>query len=63
MLQADEIAAALLRGGIDFIIIGGLAVGAHGFVRATKDIDIVPSPAADNLRRLAKVLRELECGL
>jgi len=25
-------------------VIGGVAVGFHGYVRATKDLDIVPSP-------------------
>ena len=51
---------ALLTGGVDFVIVGGLAVAAHGFVRGTKDMDIVPDPERANLSRLAKVLRELE---
>jgi len=62
MLQADELARALLSGGVDFIIVGGLAVAAHGFIRGTKDMDIVPDPDTDNLRRLAAVLRQIEAG-
>ncbi len=31
----------------------------HGFVRATKDLDIVPAPSPENLERLARVLVEL----
>jgi hypothetical protein len=41
------------------VLIWGLAVGAHGFPRATKDLDIVPAPDAANLERLAAVLRSL----
>ena len=45
---------------VEFLIIGGVAVGFHGFVRGTKDVDIVPNPEPDNLARLAKVLVALD---
>ena len=38
----------------------GIAVGVHGYVRATKDLDIVPDPAFENLTRLASLLREID---
>ena len=60
MFAPDELIAALADGGVEFILIGGLAVGAHGFPRATKDVDIVPGPDAENLERLASVLRQLD---
>ena len=41
------------------IIIGGVAVAAHGYPRPTLDLDIVPNPDRDNLTRLAAALREL----
>jgi hypothetical protein len=34
-------------------------VGAHGYPRATKDVDVVPAPDRDNLRRLHAALAEL----
>ncbi len=40
-------------------MVGGLAVGAHGVVRATRDLDLVPDPAPGNVERLASVLRDL----
>lgn len=46
--------------GVDHVVIGGLAVNAHGVIRSTKDVDICPDPAPANLVRLATVLRELE---
>ncbi len=52
-----------MREGVDFLIIGGVAVGYHGHVRATKDVDVVPDPDPENLKRLAAVLRELEAEI
>lgn len=45
--------------GVEHIIIGGVAVSAHGFVRPSKDLDIVPDPSVENLSRLAAALAEL----
>ncbi|CAN5543002.1 nucleotidyl transferase AbiEii/AbiGii toxin family protein [soil metagenome] len=59
-VDIDAILRALSRGGVEFVLIGGVAVGMHGAVRATKDVDIVPSPERENLERLASVVRGLE---
>jgi hypothetical protein len=48
---------ALHERGIEHIVVGGFAVNAHGFIRVTKDLDIVPSAATENLQRLAELLR------
>ncbi|MGH3262863.1 MAG: nucleotidyl transferase AbiEii/AbiGii toxin family protein, partial [Trebonia sp.] len=45
---------------VRFVIIGGFAVSLHGYVRATKDIDIVPAPDAENMSRLWDALHELD---
>lgn len=58
--EPDQLLLALTRAGVEFVVIGGVAVGVHGFVRATKDLDIVPDPAAGNLARLARLLAEIE---
>lgn len=49
----------LVDAGVEFVIVGGFAVIAHGYVRATKDLDIVPAPTRGNYERLATLLREL----
>lgn len=59
MFEADELLLALRNANVRFVVIGGIAVGVHGYVRATKDLDIVPRPDLENLRRLAGLLREL----
>lgn len=51
----DEILRRLVAAGAKFVVIGGLALGARGVVRATKDIDIVVSPDAENLKVVAEV--------
>jgi hypothetical protein len=60
MFRADELLVALTRADIRFVIIGGIAVGVHGYVRATKDLDIVPDPDHANLVRLAHMLAEID---
>jgi len=60
MFEPDELLLALSSAQVEFIVIGGVAVGVHGFTRATKDLDIVPDPSMENLERLARVLREIK---
>lgn len=60
MFQADELLLALARAEVRFVIIGGIAVGVHGYVRATQDLDIVPDPARANLARLARLMAEID---
>jgi len=51
----DEILRRLVAAGAEFVVIGGLALGARGVVRATKDIDIVIAPDPENLKTVAEV--------
>lgn len=44
---------------VDYVVIGGWAVNAHGHRRYTGDVDICPSPEHENLARLAQALTEL----
>lgn len=48
---------------MDFVVIGGLAVAVHGFVRATEDVDLVPGPDRGNLDRLVNRLVSLGARL
>lgn len=62
-LDIQGIFAALDREDIEFLVIGGVAVGFHGFVRGTKDVDIVPNPEPENLARLAAMLAALDAQI
>jgi predicted nucleotidyltransferase len=59
-LDIPGILAELNREDVEFLVIGGVAVGFHGYVRATKDVDIVPAPDSQNLEKLARVLQRLD---
>jgi hypothetical protein len=54
---------ALHERGIEHIVVGGFAVNAHGFIRVTKDLDVVPNPGQGNLGRLAELLRDLNASI
>ncbi|MBC7979669.1 MAG: hypothetical protein H7Y36_03795 [Armatimonadetes bacterium] len=47
----EEIAKVLNAEKIRYIVVGGLAVNAHGYQRFTNDIDLVISLEPDNIRR------------
>lgn len=60
MFEPDDLLLVLSEAQVRFVVIGGVAVGVHGFVRATKDLDIVPDPDPGNLTRLARLLKEIK---
>jgi len=62
-LDLQGILEQLEQAGVEYIVIGGVAVGFHGYVRATKDLDVVPAPDRRNLGRLALALRALDAEL
>jgi hypothetical protein len=58
--DADAILRTLVDHKVDFVVIGGLAVAAHGYVRATKEVDVMPNPDPGNLSRLYRALASLD---
>jgi hypothetical protein len=59
-LRALELLRTLREHNVEFIVIGGFSLAAHGYVRGTKDVDIVPAPQSGNLKRLWAALVELD---
>lgn len=47
--QFERLLVALARAGIDFAIVGGVAVSLNGFVRATDDVDILVGVSPENV--------------
>jgi hypothetical protein len=60
VLNPEPLLRALHDGGVRHVIIGGFAVNAHGVIRPSKDLDIVPDPDPANLARLAALLEDLD---
>ncbi|MCY7303233.1 MAG: hypothetical protein LH654_09410 [Thermoleophilia bacterium] len=52
--------ATLTKHDVAFLVIGGVAVAHHGYIRSTKDLDIIPEPTEANLGRLWDALLEME---
>ena len=54
-----KVIASLAGEGVDYVIIGGLALVAHGSSRVTVDLDLCYSRTPENIARLARALRPL----
>lgn len=58
-LRLRQLLERLAGAEISFVLVGGLAVNAWGYLRATRDIDVVPEPDAENLAKLDRVLKDI----
>jgi hypothetical protein len=61
--QPAALVRALVEGGVDFVIIGGVAVVLQAMPRFTKDLDICYSTEQENLDALGRVLVALKARL
>ncbi len=43
--------------GLEYVLIGATAMGFHGLIRATEDLDLVIRATSDNVERLRRALR------
>ncbi|HKY38185.1 MAG TPA: nucleotidyl transferase AbiEii/AbiGii toxin family protein [Polyangiaceae bacterium] len=55
--DALRVIASLNREGVDYVVVGGVAVNLHGLVRATEDLDVFVRPDPDNIARLRAALK------
>jgi len=58
-----ECLEGLTGGGVEFVVIGGVAAGVHGSARVTFDLDICYDPTPANRQRLARVLQRWRASL
>ena len=61
--RAADILGVLVAHGVDFVVVGGLAVVFHGSTRITQDLDVCYSTEPANLEVLGQALIELEAKL
>jgi len=57
-LRLRELLGRLVEAEIRFVLVGGLAVNAWGYMRGTQDVDVVPDPDRENLAKLDRLLRD-----
>jgi hypothetical protein len=62
-LDVEEMLRRLTEAGVDFIVVGGIAVILHGFPRLTRDLDIAFAGDPVNLGTLGEVLVALDAKL
>jgi predicted nucleotidyltransferase len=54
---------SLVAHGVDFVVVGGIAMIYHGSARLTQDLDICFAPAQENLNVLGAAMIELDAKL
>lgn len=59
MINLFELARRFSEVGVDFVIVGGVAIRSHGGNYITEDLDICYSRTRDNLKKIATVLGPL----
>ena len=59
----SDMLSTLSAEGVEYLIVGGYALGAHGFPRATKDIDIWIRPTPENAERTLRALKRFGAPL
>jgi len=57
--SAEQIFRALNDAGVQYLVVGGLAVNAHGYLRFTKDIDFVVQLLPENIKQAFAALGAL----
>ena len=60
MFRLKKLVQALQAAEVDFVIVGGVAMSAHGSAHVTQDLDVCYSRAPDNLERLVQALALLK---
>jgi predicted nucleotidyltransferase len=64
-VDGDELLRALRAfedQGLEYVLIGATAMGFHGLVRATEDVDLLIRPTPENVERLRRALQAAYSG-
>lgn len=57
--EAKAILGAFEREGVQYVLVGSMAMAAQGLVRATRDMDFFVSPERENIERLKAALKSV----
>ena len=52
-----RVIASLNDAGVDYVVVGGVALNFHGLIRATEDLDLFVRPDPANIERLRQALK------
>jgi predicted nucleotidyltransferase len=59
MTDFGALIGRLIEGGVDFILVGGVAATVHGSARLTRDVDVVYARSPANITRLCNAIGTL----
>jgi len=59
----EDFLRELVDGGVDFVLVGGWAMAAHGHGRATDDMDVLVRATPDNAERVMEALHRFGAPL
>lgn len=59
----EDLLTEFVQGHVEFLLIGGWAVAAHGHGRATDDMDLLIRPTSDNAQRVYAALQRFGAPL
>src|SRR5580698_8421665 len=62
-MESNDFGAALNAlhdGGVEFVLVGGIAAVLHGAPVNTYDVDVVPARSEDNIEKLLRVLDSID---
>ena len=60
--RAADVCAALNAAGAHYLVMGGTACALHGYLRYTRDVDILIEKSRDNVERVLEALSGLGYG-
>lgn len=59
LAEAKRVLATFHEEGVEYVLVGSMAMAAQGLVRATRDMDLFVQPSQDNVERLRRALKSL----
>lgn len=57
MMFYEKVLKAFNREGVEFVVIGGIALNLHGVPRATADLDMAIALEEENLKKIVNILK------
>lgn len=61
--RLSKVCGLLNAAGVRYVVVGGFALAYHGYIRATKDVDILIEPTLENASRALQALEGLTWGI
>lgn len=58
-MHYEDLFRALNKSGVDYVVVGGVALVLHGVIRLTADLDLIVHLEEKNLTRFVEIMEEL----